>query len=377
MASPKSDEELLAESGQKRTDTPAERPGVYVQVVGTPRRRKSSSNVRANESGSHMVDDVSARPRTDSQVRRGPGPMGMGTGSAQRIEPVARNQSEVRERERVPSEPSVAAHVPAPTPSPAPVSSPMARDIVEIQQPLNDPRAESENTNHRADIVRVSAPPVRYSSPPTTAERLSAPSVLDAKASLRTDPPAPARTPWALITGVAIMSAIIAAAGVVALQEWRHNQEAAASVSAPAPRPAQVVAPKPASAPAAVATPAAPAPAPVEAAPAPVEAAPAPVEAAPVPAAVAPAPAAAEAPAPTPAPVAAPTPTPPVAAAPVVPESAKPAPAAVAKPAKPAAMGAPQPSSRTASAPEAPVDNEPDAIPKNPYPANAAPVTTP
>lgn len=276
--------------------------------------------------------------------------MGMGTGSAQqRTEPMPRTQSEVRDRERVPSEPSLAAHVPPVAKAPA-AATPLAREIVEIQQPLNDPRAESENTNHRADIVRVSAPP-RYSAPPAAAERLSAPSVLDAKASLRTDPPAPARTPWALIASVAIMSAIIASAGVVALQEWRQKQSSAEGVTAPV-APVQV-APKPA--PSAVVPPP-PAPAVVEAPAPPVAAAP---EPAPVPEPAAPAPPAKEEPVVAKAPE-------PVKEAPVAAKVPAPAPqAVVTKPAKPA--------SKPAVAAPVAADDEPSAIPRNPYPANAVP----
>ena len=355
MASPKNGDGP-ANGGPSKRITPdsTERPGVYVQVAGSSRKKKSSSSYKALESGNHSVEET--RPAHASNARRNPGPLGMAAAPEAQAEPVPRSQSEVREKEPSRVEPAV--------------TQPRTRAprIVEVNDSPYQPRAESVNTNYRADMVRASAAPA--SLPPSVSvppERLSAPSVLDAKPRLRSEPPPPARTPWGMIALVSVMSAIIAAAGVVAFQEWMHSQQPAVQVAAPAQgsAPAAPAAVAPNAAPSVVA----PASAPAErAAPAAV-AAPAPVAAAPAEAApVAPVPAA-----PTSAPVAA------AVAAPDAVSAAE----AVAQPPAPAPVGRQRSNASHASharetavapvpaAPEpAPAPAETAPIPDNPYAAD-------
>lgn len=280
MVSRKADDDFDGKHGsiEPEADT---RPGVYVQVSSTPRRRKASNKTSTYESGHHAVEDTRG---AHAPLRRGPGPMGMGTSSASTMAPrvetippgeavapretTLRSQSQVREKESVPAQREMRSE---PTRARTAAEPARARgQIKEINQAFPDARAESENTNHRADIVRVSAPPASMSQPPP---RISVPSVLDAPQRLHSDPAPVARTPWGLITLVAIMSAIIAAAGAVALLEWRQGtrqptQSAAPDAESPtqaegpsAPRSVSVKAKapvKPAAAPPVVARPPAP-----------------------------------------------------------------------------------------------------------------------
>ncbi len=228
MASPKSGDHS-ANGGPPKRISPdsSERPGVYVQVAGGPRRKKSSSSYKAQESGNHAVEQT--RPaRSPSTARQTPGPLGMGDKREVRSEPVPpsepapRSQSEVREKQPARAEPPVA-------------QGRVKARIVEINESSYEPRAESENTNCRAEraaMVRSTPPgsssvPASKSLPPSRSVppgRLSEPSVLDAKPILHSEPAVPARTPWGVIFLAAVMSAIITAAGVVAIQEWMRSQ---------------------------------------------------------------------------------------------------------------------------------------------------------
>ncbi len=213
MVRPKSDDDLDDKDGIE--PDAGTRPGVYVQVSNTPRRRKGLSKLQSQESGDHAVEETrGAHP----PVRRGPGPMGMGAGTAHRSEPT---------RALATAEPARA-----------------RGQIKEINQSFPDSRAESENTNYRAAILRVSSPAASMSQPPQSqppqSRRPSMPSVLDAPPRLHSDPTPVARTPWGLIALVAIMSSIIAAAGAVALFEWRLSSRPREAAVAP-----EVLAPPP------------------------------------------------------------------------------------------------------------------------------------
>ncbi len=239
MASRKSDDEVAGGGKPQRSDPGAvARPGVYVQVAGTPRKKKSSSSYQALESGNHAVEETRPARTPSNTTRQNPGPLGMKSAPEPRSEPVPRSQSEAREKQPLPVE------------TPLQQVHAKAARIVEVNDVSDggyDPRSdwESENANDRADMVHESMPSPARSIPP---ERLSVPSVLDAKPRLHSDPPAPTRTPWGMIATVSVMSAIITAAGVVALQEWLHKGEVAPEVAAephaiPEPAKAAVAAP--------------------------------------------------------------------------------------------------------------------------------------
>lgn len=173
MATAKSDED----GEQRPHPLSQERPGVYVHHVGSSRRRGAG---RA-ESGEITIEAASAEPITVP-------------GETVEIEQI--RESGVH----------------------------LEGDATQGRE------GSSENTNHRADlmIVNLPAPPrvpsVGLSGSPLPEQRSA--SLLDAPQSLRPDTYAPRRGPsWLLLGCVAALSAIIAAAVVVALRQPVEPQE--------------------------------------------------------------------------------------------------------------------------------------------------------
>jgi hypothetical protein len=336
MATAKSDDD-----GDDRQPHPLaqNRPGVYVQVVGTPRKRKAERARLDVEAASAAPPAESAGPARESladgeQRSSGvePSPRVPSAGAPEQVSGTRSLEPEAR---RDYSFGSAAPHSAAP---------------VEL---VTAPGAGSENTNHRADLMKVPGPPrmpsISLSGAPLPPKQQGA-SLLDAPRSLRPDSlPTEKKTSWALLAFVATLSAIITAAAVVAVRERSGPPDesrqspadapvAAGQEGTNAPRAAQPAQGTAAAAPAVVAIEPAAAAVELQAAPS-VEpqqaAAPAP-SAAPVPAAAPvapPPPVAAAAPVAPPAPVAAAAPPAPVAA----PARAAPVAAAQQAPHKPAA----------------------------------------
>ena len=425
MATRNGDDEPRGAERKARGDD--ERPGVYVQVVGSPRKRKNSATKVSAEESSHSVERVGAsagryqversveepsddtqrmeRPveRTFAAPRRAPGPLGMEDGPRQppeprypsepRSEPAAalkktslglgprmspellaethareQTRREARGRVETPAyhfEASLPPSAPQPSAPPLEYEPPSAASRVRVvEAPAPEP-ALSENTNHRADIVRAAPSAVVLHQEAAPAEQL--PSLLDARPSIRpSDPVRSGQGPsWGMVVGVAVLSSIIASAGVVALQELfrPHGREvphtlaasedgnmgaarpAATKAVVTTPVPAAVVEKAPEVAPAAPAAPASPEPA---SAPPAMAAAEPPVAAMPAPSAEA-APAAAALTAPADQPVPAAKATRPLAARPQV-RAAGPARASAA-PAKPAKPGLSQSDASTGAKP--------------------------
>jgi hypothetical protein len=430
----------------------AQHPGSYVQVVGTPRRRKSSAKqppiIAESPAGVDRVGPAAAKyqtnlsdppaaqeereraERTFSSPRKGMGPLGMGEAPAG----------------AAPSE--AAPTVPRPVPSGSSLKktaiglgpdmrAEMARMVAEQnaaeaaaeraeaapERPRADSRvrvleidasADHHDASDEADatssfsragvavaaaslapspspstdlvLPEASVSPSRHvSTIPPRSEEL--PSLFGAKVSIHPSDPVPAqpRGPsWGMVVGIAVLSSIIASAGVVALQELLSSaRERAAPAQDVAARAAvaQPEAPRePVAAPAAVVAPGPVAPAPVAPAPvAPVPVAPVAPEAAPAPAVdLVPAATAAAAPEPASAPVAKTAPEAPAPAAahsplgvkerPALPgAAARPAGASAARPPKNRVLSggliAPTPAPSAAPQPAA----EQDELPSNPY----------
>ncbi len=263
MAGPKDDDDVSGRGrgGRAGADS-AERPGAYVHVAPhSNRRRKAPSSRATAQGGGKVVEETDAR---GPAARPRPGPMGMETGSATRAEVKPHPRSEPPGRWG-PAIEQAFSDVHAPRPSAAPYGRAHGR-IREISEPLQNGPNASEDPHVGAEVARSngpslppwspSAPTAAYSKPadalsqpadalsqPPVGERLSEPSVLDAPPGLQADSPVSTRTPWGLIALVAALSAIIAAAGVIALQEWMRGAPASRAAHAAAGVPAARVAP--------------------------------------------------------------------------------------------------------------------------------------
>jgi hypothetical protein len=280
MATRKGDDEPRGAERKARGDE--ERPGVYVQVVGTPRRRKSSAtNAKVSVQGAaphsvervgvpagryhverseDMVDDTRPIERTFAAPHRGHGPLGMeddprqppeprkssearrapepsaglkrtSLGLGPRLDPEllvetytreqATRAEPVRERVHTPVQRFEASFPPSPAKelsSPPLEYEPKPAQHVRVVEVGPSEPPPSEHTSHRADIVRAPASSVVVHE--QQPEQL--PSLLDARPSIRPSDPVRSRREgpsWSMVVAVAVLSSIIASAGVVALQE--------------------------------------------------------------------------------------------------------------------------------------------------------------
>jgi hypothetical protein len=256
-------------------------PGAYVQVVGAPRRRKSSGKLPV-QSGERATDGSSSTYSQGQKIEervpvagrharspgrgRAHGPLGV-EAPANRTQAAAHTHDSAPRyhdhtgRFRAPVVAKAIVEVDGRREMPSPVSDdepgvelPSGGALLDAPPDMGEPSFASgpayddedlgpfdgsANTNQQAALVRASVRPTP-SSPPRPSLRPSVPSVLDARPDLRSEPPAPKGTPWGLILSVAALSSIIAAAGVVALQEWLRTQDApAAAMVAPVSAPTQ------------------------------------------------------------------------------------------------------------------------------------------
>jgi hypothetical protein len=230
MATAKSDDEA-----EERQPHPLaqNRPGVYVQVVGTPRKRKA-------ERARREADAASAPPQAEQALSYGQESPEQDTARASGVEPNARTHA--ASGEQLGGAESFGAAPRREEPSgfgsraeARPSHSAPAVEAMAVSG------AGSENTNHRADLMKVPGPPrmpsISLSGAPLPAREAGA-SLLDAPRSLRPDSlPTEKKTSWALLAFVATLSAIITAAAVVAVRE----KSAPAALDARGPAPAQKI----------------------------------------------------------------------------------------------------------------------------------------
>ncbi len=318
MARPKSGDEGPTRDGGGGGGE-GDHPGAYVQVVGAPRRRKSSGKLPV-QSGERATEDSSSTYSQGQKIEervpvagrharspgrgRAHGPLGV-EAPANRTQAAHTHDSAPRYHDhtgrfRAPVAAKAIVEVDGRRATPSSVSDdepgvelPSGGALLDAPPDLDElPQAASfasgppydndedagsfdgsANTNQQAAMVRASVRPMPSSPSSRPSLRPTVPSVLDARPDLRSEPPAPKGTPWGLILSVAALSSIIAAAGVVALQEWLRTEDAPASAlvapaSAPtppsAPRVAKVVEKVPAAPAPAAPVPAAPTPAPEE-----------------------------------------------------------------------------------------------------------------
>jgi hypothetical protein len=280
MATAKSDDESDVASHPLAEN----RPGVYVQVV-SPRRRKKgkhgdsvhSSRPPAGKGRVAAREETDARvtarealdPRAESDAPSAKGQNGKGQASS------AAELSEVAAPLAAESSPGAAAQVsPEPERESAPVASEAVREGKSDDEDdgrqsgerpvdfdsLRAREAESENTNDRPDLLGMSLPPpprLPSFSSPLRAERdiatdppAHSASLLDAPHSLRpsAESTPAARSSSTLLFFVAVFSAIIVMAGMVALRELTKSEpkvveQRASTNLAPAPAAAPVAPP--------------------------------------------------------------------------------------------------------------------------------------
>jgi hypothetical protein len=203
------------------------RPGVYVQVVGTPRKRKA-------ERARREADAASAPPQAEQELSHGRESPDQDTARPSGVEPNVRTPAASAPAQHAGSE-SFGAGSRRAEPSGFGSRASHSAPSVEV---AGVPGADSENTNHRADLVRVPGPPrmpsISLSGAPLPAKEAGA-SLLDAPRSLRPESlPSEKKTSWALLAFVATLSAIITAAAVVAVREKSAPEAPEARGSAPA-----------------------------------------------------------------------------------------------------------------------------------------------
>jgi hypothetical protein len=203
------------------------RPGVYVQVVGTPRKRKA-------ERARREAEVASAPPQAEQELAHGRESPDQDTARPSGVEPNARTHAAAAPEQRAGSE-SFGAGARREEPSGFGSRASRSAPTVEVTG-VSGP--DSENTNHRADLMRVPGPPrmpsISLSGAPLPAQEAGA-SLLDAPRSLRPDSlPAEKKTSWALLAFVATLSAIITAAVVVAVREKSAPEALEARGAAPA-----------------------------------------------------------------------------------------------------------------------------------------------
>jgi hypothetical protein len=213
MATAKSDDEA-----EERQPHPLaqNRPGVYVQVVGTPRKRKA-------EQARREADAASAPPQAEQVLSYGQELPEQDTARPSGVESSARAHAASAEQFGAPESFGAAPRREEPSGfgSRAEAHGSRSAPAVEVMAAVSG--ADSENTNHRADLMKVPGPPrmpsISLSGAPLPAKEMGA-SLLDAPRSLRPDSlPSEKKTSWALLAFVATLSAIITAAAVVAVRE--------------------------------------------------------------------------------------------------------------------------------------------------------------